>query len=210
MLEYDVIRQNPHQKPKHVLLVFHGLGADKDNLKFLYQCWPKDQGLEAWFFQAPLRWEVFFGQEWIPSWFPIPSLEEPHPEAKGLRYEVLQECAQLLAPAISAGAEVHVAGFSQGGVMALAATEIFSVSSAALFSTFWPEQGLPKIQGSPRFFLSHGDADEIVPIESGLFLHRSLELFQPELCWVSGMGHAINDESAASYQAFIQQVLLKS
>lgn len=209
MLDFDVLQQDPKKPAQHILLVFHGLGSDKDNLKFLFDCWPSC-GLEAWFFQAPKRVESFFGNELTPSWFSIPSLDEPDPGAFLMREEIIEQCAKLTESSRAQGARLHTAGFSQGGAMAVSVAHSLACDSVGLFSTFWPEYEFPVLKGAPHIFLSHGDSDDLVPIELGLQLMRYLQPYQPELCWVPGMAHAIESSVADDYATFLRQILLKS
>lgn len=212
MLDYDLLSQTGSLPAKNILLVFHGLGADKHNLKFLYSLWPPC-GLQAYFFQAPTRQESFFGSSMrLPSWFNIKNLESEHPQAADQRASFFQSCEHIIKPHLLQGARLHVVGFSQGGVMALEAAQYFDCQTIGLLSTFWPQDVLPNIIETPFIFQSHGLADDVVPYEQAAKLMRLLKNKGYELTTVleDHLTHGISLRIEKEYSAFIRHHIATS
>lgn len=206
MLDYDILKQNTTPEPRHVLLVFHGLGADKHNLKFLIDFWPQC-GLHAYFFQAPLRPDTFFHTgQLLNSWFDLGAIGEHNAVIAQQQSDILQQCQKIIAPLLKQGVVVHTAGFSQGGVMALAATEYFSCQTVGLFSTFWPAQELPHMRLEPVFFQTHGLKDTIVPSHARLKLYEAIsKKYHIEAYNDPELGHEFSWEMGQKYQQFLCQ-----
>lgn len=205
MLNYDLLVQEQTSNKKNVLFVFHGLGADKHDLQFLFDLWP-ECGLKAYFLQAPERVESFFGKAMpLSSWFHVSSVYTEDRQARQQRDEILQQCSSLVAEYQRQSYHIHVAGFSQGGVMALSFAQLFQCHTIALFSTFWPHPTLEPLSGTPSIFLAHGTADPLLPVERYQHLKNVLPHGSLYPVLQQNMGHTISDHISLAYTRFLKE-----
>ena len=109
--------------------------------------------------------------------------------------------------------KVVIAGFSQGGMMALhlglrqtpALAGVISFSGALLA----PEKVEAETQSRPPVLLVHGRDDQVVPFQAMAIAEAMLKTNDVEVTSVprDGLGHGIDGEGMSAALAFIQRVL---
>lgn len=202
-----------HQEDDDELIIFfHGLGATKEDLIPLYQEIEKQlrpsKKTSALFVQAPIQPCHLFGDQALPCWFDVQSLDDiVQNNWRGLE-TVIENLKKLLEQVLSLYPKlkkVHLVGFSQGGVVAQKLAEVCQIDSLALLSTF-AAQPLKEISAS-KVFIAHGLLDPVVGIMYGRDLYdKSRESFsKSEVSYheYSYMDHGICKEEIDDLGAFL-------
>ena len=200
-------------KPKTVqkaLFFLHGYGTDGQDLysmaPMLSACLPDT----AFFFPtAKEKTPSGFGFEW----FPLPSFESEGAvdfkaydvmmkgalkSAKSLQETIKQMQKELSLPF----EKISVAGFSQGGLVALLTglTAPFSLSKSVSLSgvplLLSKDFSMENIKNKPAVFLSKGTEDDVLPTESLSLTEKTLLDIgiTPESHLIEGLSHGINEE----------------
>lgn len=171
MLEHRIVSGNPSHV-SHYCLVLHGLGDSMEGWMPVVHELPV-RGLAWVFVNAP---EPYFGG-W--SWFPIPGMTDPAHDAADLAHglsrsrALLQELiVNLLGRLDVSTGQLLLMGFSQGATMvvdqALRSDAVFAgvlgISGWIACTEDYPG-ALGAAAAQQRFLLTHGDHDEVVPVE---------------------------------------------
>ncbi len=175
--------------PRHAIIWLHGLGADgNDFVPIVPELTRGLPPLRLVFPHAPLRGVTLNGGLRMRAWYDIRSLDlRERVDHAGLQQSVAQVQALLLREQHEHGiapAHVVLAGFSQGGAVALASAlaDPQALAGVVALSTYLPPDraavpGLP-----PRaIFVGHGSFDPIVPPVLGEAARDALR----------GAGHAV-------------------
>lgn len=156
----------------------------------------------------------------MPGWFDIASLDDidQREDAGGLRESARYVDGLIAAEAAEgvASDRVAVAGFSQGGAIALMALRSDKkLAGVAGLSTWLPLRKDPGTisaanAGTP-IFQAHGDADNVVNYQFGVATHERLkELGAPaKFMTINGMGHSASPKELAAMLEFFKTVLPK-
>jgi phospholipase/carboxylesterase len=170
------------------IIWLHGLGADGSDFVPIVQELqiPKDIGIRFIFPHAPIR-PVSINQGYaMRAWFDISSLSQPSTiDQEGIGQSI-QTVAELIAEQEARGIlakHIFLAGFSQGGVIALATGLTYGKPLAGLMilSSYFPfHAATDKILSANNnkdipIFLAHGRQDTILPINMG---EHTLEVLQ--------------------------------
>jgi phospholipase/carboxylesterase len=170
MPEQTAIVIEPEGPHRHSIIWLHGLGADgSDFVPLVAELGlPAELGIRWIFPHAPVMPVTVNGGYRMRAWYDIVAMESGAPvDAQGIRRsrdEMLRRMAEEQGSGI--GAErVILAGFSQGGVIALAAALTAERKPAGVLalSTYLPLRDAPVAGGFP-VFLAHGTQDDIVPL----------------------------------------------
>jgi phospholipase/carboxylesterase len=190
--------------PMPLLVVLHGRGADANDLSDLAPMIDGPEGYRFVFANAPRPFEPYpgmtFGFTWFDGW---PPTRESIAESRALLLEFLDEITERFPPK---DGKLILAGFSQGGMMALdtgfrtgqTLSGIISMSGG-LF-----EEDLPKLEPR-RVLLVHGTLDDMIPVVAARRARRVLEEhgIEPEYHEFP-MGHHVTPESMAVVSEFIR------
>ncbi|AOV15677.1 hypothetical protein BJI67_00120 [Acidihalobacter aeolianus] len=161
--------ENGARTPRHTLVWLHGLGADGHDLStFAGLLLPEMSGvLRQVFPHAPYRHIALWGGE-TRAWYGFDSLEfgtSEHAadidESVALIREVLERERRMLPP----DGRLILGGFSQGGVIALAAGlagDIRIDGIVALSTYLWGE--VPDKHHALPVFMAHGTDDPVIPL----------------------------------------------
>ena len=206
----------PAQNSEELLIFFHGLGATKEDLVPLFQEIQKQQKkqdkismpLSAFFVQAPIQPCHLFGNQPLPCWFDVQSLEDiVENNWRGLS-EIISSLLKLihqLKKSYPQFKKISLIGFSQGGVVAQKLAEQLKVDKLALLSTF-AAQPLEPVD-TRDVFIAHGLLDPVVGIIYGRDLHaKAKEKFtKSEVSYheYSYMDHGICQEEIEDLTAFL-------
>lgn len=218
-LEFETVEHGPANAGSSIIWL-HGLGADGHDFEALIPelALPADRAVRFIFPHAPVRPVTLNGGYRMRAWFDITSLERKGPlDIEGLR-EAMTGIDALVAREAKRGVpaeRIVLAGFSQGGALALAAALSGERRFAAILglSTFLmaPEATGMRFGIANRdtpLLLAHGRQDPVVPLALGVETRDYLraEGFSPE--WREyDMPHSVCAAEIRDIRAFLLGVL---
>lgn len=169
MSDLPALNLVPRGPVRGLVVWLHGLGADgHDFAPLIPQLGLLERGIQVLLPHAPSRPVTLNAGLRMPAWYDLrdPDLTRD-PDLRGI-HEAVVEVQALAAAALAASGlaadRLLLAGFSQGGVVALQLGLALAEAPAAVLglSTYLPAP-LPPPGRSRRFLLMHGDADPVVP-----------------------------------------------
>ncbi len=167
------------EKAKYSIIWLHGLGADGNDFAPIVPDLelPNTDQIHFVFPHAPIRPVTFNGGIPMRAWFDIYNLSESGPFDEAGINEAINSVHQLIQREINNGIpadKIILAGFSQGGYIALLSGLFFSQRLAGIIglSTFlWHthdfEQRLQSENQHTPIFLAHGSYDPLVLLRFG-------------------------------------------
>lgn len=192
-----------------LVFAIHGRGSDSEDLADLVPMLDPEQRLLFIFPNAPKPFEPFPGYKYGFSWFNGWPAE---------RSSILESRAQLnaLVDALQQERSIDdsrtiLAGFSQGGLMALdvglrrpAPMGGIVVMSGALYEEDLP----PKLRSDQPVLIVHGTGDNVIPVLAARRLRSVLAEHGNEAEYHEfGMGHQVNPQSIAAVAEFVHRRL---
>ncbi|MDQ7074476.1 MAG: dienelactone hydrolase family protein [Gammaproteobacteria bacterium] len=180
------------EQVKNSVIWLHGLGADGHDFEAIVPelHLPTELGGVRFIFpHAPIRPITINGQQTMRAWYDLTSLDFEHPQD---RAGILHSCAQveqLIQRENQRGiahAQIILAGFSQGGAIALHCGLHTSQPLAGLMilSSYLP---LPKDLKHPHknqpIFIAHGQQDSVIPIHVAQTSYQTLQQQQIPFQW---------------------------
>ena len=194
-----------------LVVVLHGRGADANDLADLAPMIDGPGGYRFVFANAPTPFEPYpgmtFGYSWFDGWPPTPE------SIAASRRELLAFLDQIAKRYPPKDGKIVLAGFSQGGLMALdvgfrTAQPLrgIVVMSGGLYETELPDLPARRDQ---RVLIVHGTLDDMIPVVAARRARRVLEDHgvQPEYHEFP-MGHHVTPESMAVVTDFIRRVMV--
>lgn len=164
------------ENPDATVILLHGLGADGNDFAPVVRelNLPDDVRIRFRFPHAPSRPVTINGGVSMPAWFDILGLDRhAAPDEKGIR-ESVGKLAGWVNEAVADGfarERIVVAGFSQGGAVALnyALREPEALAGVIALSTYLPLQNQLKSEHAGRqselpIFMVHGVHDPVLPM----------------------------------------------
>jgi len=191
----DCVELETGPAPAWTVLWLHGLGADGHDFEPIVPelarpHWP---ALRFVFPHAPIRPVTINGGMRMRAWYDIVGMDfATRAEAAGIEESVAQVealAAREAARGVPAS-RLLLAGFSQGGAIALAAGLRRSEPLAGIvaLSTYLPggqaaaARRHPDAVAQPVFF-AHGEGDTVIPVQHGLASAQALEQAGFEVAW---------------------------
>jgi len=202
--------------PRHTVIWLHGLGADGNDFapivpELVDRAWPP---LRFVFPHAPTRPVTINGGMSMRAWYDIlgAQIADRQDEA-GMRVSISQ-LDELIAREGARGIpseRVIVAGFSQGGAIALAGgvRHAAKLAGIAALSTYLPLAAKTAVERSAAnaslpIFFAHGSYDSIVPQPLGIASRDTLAQLGYAIEWHSyPMAHQVCAEEIADLRAWI-------
>jgi phospholipase/carboxylesterase len=198
-------------KPRQLVVLLHGVGADGNDLIGLAPYWaPLLPDAEFVSPDGPFPCDMApFGRQWF-------SLQDRSPAAilDGVRATAPILDAFLDAALAARGLEdrqLALVGFSQGTMMSLyvglrrgrAPAGIVGYSGALVGADSLPGE----IRSRPKVLLIHGDADELVPVHALAIAANGLKAagVPVEVLTRPGLGHGIDEEGLTRGGQFLHQ-----
>ena len=206
----DVPSGKPDDAELPLVIVMHGRGADANDLADLAPM--IDGGYRFVFPNAAKRFEAApgytFGWSWFDGW---------PPEGNSIidsRTKLLALIDELAARYPSPDGKLVIAGFSQGGMMAIdiGFRTQQNVAGIVVMSGAIYEAGMPDLRAQRELpvLLIHGSQDDMIPVLAARRTRHILEEHgvSPEYHEFP-MGHNVTPESMAVVREFLGRVLTK-
>jgi phospholipase/carboxylesterase len=202
----DLVLQQPQPidgQAAQLLLLFHGVGADAQDLHGLGQA-IADRHPQAWVVSVQAPQSCDLGRGW--QWFSVQGVSE-HNRADRVAEALpgfVQAVAQWQRHSGIGPAQTTLLGFSQGAIMALAATQQMPPVAARVVAMAGRLAATP--QATPvRIHLLHGRADNIVPAQASVDAHAALTALgvNASLDLFPGLGHGIDGPMLARLNAHL-------
>ena len=191
---------------KSMIILLHGWGADAADMIGL----------------APLLGQVREGCGFYVPNAPFPCPASPHgrqwfdiQQGEYGALMALEDLKELLLSTFDefslSPSKVILGGFSQGGMMTLAAGPLFELAGLISFSgALLTEKSLKKASElSPPILLIHGDLDDVVPASALIDAQSHLEEkgYDVEVVLEKGIGHSIDEIGLEAARKFIDTYL---
>jgi phospholipase/carboxylesterase len=210
--------------PQASVIWLHGLGADGHDFEPIV---PElglspDDGIRFVFPHAPVRPVTINGGMTMRAWYDIRTFDRDGPQDEaGIRESALL-LERLIERERQRGTDyqrIVVAGFSQGGAIALHTVLRFPQRLAGLMalSTWLPlaqsfrEEVTENVDAALRklpIFMAHGSFDPVLPIEFGKTTRAALQSAGFNVEWHEyPMGHAVCAEEISAVRRWLQAVL---
>jgi len=216
-LEY--IEINPKTPAKYSVIWLHGLGADgHDFASIVPQLHlPDNPGIRFIFPHAPQR-PVTLNQGMVMrAWFDLASLDfNMQADTKGID-EASEQCCQLIQNEIKRGIpskNIFLAGFSQGGVIALhcGLRHPEKLAGIIALSTFLPttydlSAHQAHVNKNTPIFIGHGKFDTMIPLSWAKELKSMLEKENYQVEWHSyPIDHSVSMDEIKDISHFLQKI----
>lgn len=218
--QLKAIELETRPNPSHAVIWMHGLGADgSDFVPVVRELKLPPLGIRFIFPHAPMRPVTINGGFVMRAWYDIVAQDLVRQEdERGIR-ESQELIEQLIDREIGRGIPANrivLAGFSQGGVIALQTGLRHPKRLAGLLalSCYLPLAGAVEKERSAvnqdvPVFIGHGTADDIVPLQRGLASRDALTKlgYKPE--WHQyPMPHSVHPDEIDDIGAWFQRTLL--
>ncbi len=184
------IEINPVGKPRSTIIWLHGLGADgNDFVPIVEQLrLPSDLALRFVFPNAP-GMPISINQGYVmPAWYDIHAADlTARVDQQGIQRstDYLQSLLKQEQENGVPAERIIVAGFSQGGLIALTAALNYSekLLGVMALSTFLPLEMESPGYHELEIFQAHGRMDDVVPYSAALDTRYRLEQFGHQVAW---------------------------
>jgi phospholipase/carboxylesterase len=198
----------------------HGLGDSGDGFAPIVPelRLPKSSGIRFLFPHAPVRPITINGGMQMRGWYDIKTWDlNDRADETGVR-ESAAAVTALLDKLIEQGIPANrilLAGFSQGGVIALHLLPRlpYKLAGVMALSTYMAVPGKLKeemtgVNKSTAVLVNHGTHDEVVPYSAGQAAFNALKFAGFNVNWAEyRMGHSVCPQQIADISRFIQQQL---
>ncbi|NQX87660.1 MAG: carboxylesterase [Halioglobus sp.] len=214
------VELDPPSNPVAVVIWLHGLGADGHDFEPVIPMLklPQELPLRFVFPHAPEMPISAFGGQRARAWFDFPPASGS--ELPGLEASVLK-IRDLIQREIDNGMppeRILLAGFSQGGVMALHIALFYPKRLAGILalSTFLADKDkLGSLEAAANrdipILMCHGQQDEVLPMSLGRSSQEALRQSGYAVEWFEyPMGHEICIEEVREISRWLQEVLCQS
>ena len=207
-------------KPSHAVIWLHGLGADgNDFVPVVKELKLPPLGIRFVFPHAPMRPVTINGGFVMRAWYDIAYQELAFKEdERGLResQKLIEELIVRENTRSIPSSRIVLAGFSQGGVLALQTGLRQSKLLAGLMalSSYLPMSPMIEVErnaasNSVPIFMGHGITDNIVPLALGKMSRDTLIKLGYEVDWHQyTMPHSVCPEELADIGVWLKSVVL--
>lgn len=217
--ELDYVEIHPTTEHRYSLIWMHGLGADGHDFEGIVPALklPKNHGIHFVFPNAPVQAVTINGGMKMPSWYDILEMSlERKVDIDGI-YQSAATIVRFIEKEIAAGIpaeNIALAGFSQGGVIALHTGLRFPQKLAGILalSTYLPTVEQLKTEKAPAnqstpILMVHGTHDPVVSLQTAQQAFDALKKQKYPIEWLTyPMEHAVCPEEIQRIAAFISTV----
>lgn len=190
----SLVVQQAATPPDRLFLLFHGVGANAQTLeplgRELARAFPTAMVVCV---DAPFESDLGAGRQW----FSVQGVTEAN---RPLRVAVVMPSFVATVHDWQARAHIEASrtvlvGFSQGGIMALAATQLDETLAGTVVSLSGRFPETPRHRpAATRIHLLHGEHDQVIPAQASVAAAQALEALGAEvsLDLLPGLGHSID------------------
>ncbi len=222
MADEPLVIETGVHAPDASVIWLHGLGADGGDFEPIIPELRLDPGLNIRFIfpHAPMM-PVTINQGFVMrAWYDIRVADiAAEPDEKGIlaSAELLTEMIENEIDQGIKSERIVLAGFSQGGVIALQAGLRYEQRLAGILalSTYLPLQNSLEAEKSDAnadtpIFLAHGVADPVIPVELAYRSLKKLEKEGYEVEWheYRGMPHSVSEQEIYHIAEWLEKVLI--
>ena len=219
-MSIDAIEAETGPTPTGTVIWLHGLGADGHDFEPIVPelVRPGERPLRFVFPHAPVRPVTLNGGHAMRAWYDIAALERRTAEDEAGIRDSQQTIATLIRRENERGINtdhIVVAGFSQGGAMALFAGPRYPEKLAGIMglSCYLPlasrlEADRAAANRATPVFLAHGSQDPVVAPMLGEEARRKLQAAGYAVEWHTySMPHSVSPQEVADIAAWLRRVL---
>ncbi|MDD5266567.1 MAG: carboxylesterase [Methylococcales bacterium] len=217
--ELSTIEIQPKSIHKYSIIWLHGLGADGHDFEGIARelHLNAEPDIHFIFPNAPIQPITVNGGMEMRAWYDILEMSLDHKVDIAGIYQSAKSVGQLIQQEMDKGISsehILLAGFSQGGVIALHVGLTFPHKLAGIvgLSTYLPtleqlKTGLSNINSATPIFMGHGILDSIVAIESGKAVFHALNVMEYKVEWHDYlMEHTVCIEEIGHISTFINGI----
>lgn len=219
--ELSTVEIQPQAEHRYTVIWLHGLGADGHDFEGIVPELHLHAATHTHFIfpNAPVQPVTINGGAKMRAWYDIVLMSlERKPDVAGIGQSatlLTQLIAQEMAKGI-ASENILLAGFSQGGVIALQTGLTFPHKLAGIIalSTYLPtlaqlSADRTEANQATPVFIGHGILDSVVAVESGKAVYNALKELGYPAVWhdYPFMAHSVCPEEIAHLSAFINGIL---
>ena len=220
-IELQTIDLLPATKQNYSVIWMHGLGADGHDFEAIVPelGLPEDHGIAFIFPNAPIQAVTINGGMKMRSWYDILEMSFVRKvDTEGI-YQSSALIEMLIQKEVNKGIateNILLAGFSQGGVIALHTGLRFPYKLAGIMalSSYLPTIDLIKSEAAKEnqsmpIFMAHGPMDPVVDIQIAKQTFNELKEMKYAVSWQQYvMHHAVCQEEIQDISQFIKDVFL--
>jgi len=202
------------KQPRHSIIWMHGLGADGQDFVPIVDELSLPVAVRFIFPHAPQRPVTINGGYVMRAWYDIagPAIDAQQ-DAAGIRTSQAQIEA-LIAQEVARGIasdHIFLAGFSQGGAIALHTAlrqpvplaGVLALSCYLPLADITPDEILPGTKATP-VFMAHGRSDPVVPFSSGAASRAALIKLGYTVEWHEyAMQHSVCEQELRDIEAWL-------
>lgn len=216
----DAVVINPTSTHTHTIIWLHGLGADGHDFEPIVPelQLPESLGVKFIFPNAPMRPITINNGYVMRGWYDILRMDLIKDQDETGIMDSVSAIKAIIQAEIDAGIpakHIVVAGFSQGGAIALFAGLSFDQQLAGVIglSTYLPlpqafaDEARQANQNTP-VFLGHGLLDPVVPVQAGEISLQTLQKLDYQPSWQTyPMEHSVCIEEISDIAKWLKGVL---
>ncbi len=216
--EIDWVEIAPRAPHRYTIIWMHGLGADGHDFESIVPelGLPDDLGIRFCFPNAPVRPVTINGGMAMRAWYDIMDMSLERQVDKAGIAESSASILKLIDREIEGGVSsenILLAGFSQGGVIALDAGlkcphRLAGILALSCYLPTWPEivPVLSEANRSLPIMMAHGLSDNVVAREAGRAAFEALTSMGYSVDWKEyPMAHSVCLEEVQDIADFIRQ-----
>ena len=220
-IELETVEINPSQPAQASVIWLHGLGADGHNFANIVPALglPTNLPIRFIFPHAPIRPITINSGYHMRAWFDIYGFDKHGPQDELGIKQSEAALTKLIAKENARGIpsnKIILAGFSQGGAIALSAGLRYPEKLAGILalSTFLPAadqlaKDRSKINQGMEIFLAHGTQDPVLPIQLGEYCKMQLMQWGYAVAWhVYPMQHEVCLPEIQDIAAWLKQQVI--
>ena len=221
MADEPLVVETGTQAPDSCVIWLHGLGADGHDFEPIVPELRLDPGLNIRFVfpHAPMM-PVTINQGFVMrAWYDISELDIGRvPDEEGIR-DSIERVEKLIEQQMALGIEsnrIVLAGFSQGGVIALHcglchAQPLAGILALSTYVALQSELVAEKSSANVNLpiFLAHGSADPVIPVSMAHQTRSLLEQQGLDVRWneYPGMAHSVSQQEILHIAEWIEDTL---
>ncbi len=214
------VEVEPPDPPRAAVIWLHGLGADGHDFEPIppQLALPGELPVRFVFPHAPHRPVTLNGGYVMRAWYDLFGLDAGAPQDEGGIREAAQALGALIERERQRGLpyeRILLAGFSQGGAVALHAGLRFAARLAGVIalSTYLPLRSAVAAErhatnAALPIFMAHGTQDGVIPVQYARLARDTLAPMGYPIAWHEyAMAHGLCHEEIADLRAWMVQVL---